>query len=112
MQAPPADQHDWHALTHDLRRFTPSTITDGAELTAELKQIAETGPARQRDQLRADRGCLAVPIRHPATGIVVAGLALSGPPARVAQPNTEHGWHPYWPERRRRGRGPGWSRRR
>ncbi|MFJ5304323.1 IclR family transcriptional regulator [Streptomyces sp. NPDC088350] len=84
-----AAQPDWHAVAHDLRRFTQYTITDGAELTTELKQVAETGLARQCGQLRADRGCLAVAIRHPAAGTLVAGLALSGPPARVAQPNDE-----------------------
>ncbi|CAM5319228.1 IclR family transcriptional regulator [Streptomyces aurantiogriseus] len=84
-----AAQPDWHAVAPDLRRFTQHTITDGAQLTAELKQIAETGLARQSGQLRTDRGCLAVAVRHPTTGALVAGLALSGPPARVAQPNDD-----------------------
>ncbi|SES44681.1 transcriptional regulator, IclR family [Streptomyces sp. yr375] len=84
-----AAQPDWRAVAPDLRRFTQHTVTDDAELTAELQQIAESGLARQCGQLRPDRACLAVAIRHPTTGTLVAGLALSGPPARVAQPNAD-----------------------
>ncbi|MCP9207856.1 IclR family transcriptional regulator C-terminal domain-containing protein [Streptomyces sp. HD1123-B1] len=71
------------------RRFTRHTITDRAGLTAELKEVSAGQLARSCGELRPDRGCLAVPVRHPATGALVAGLALSGPPARVAQPNRE-----------------------
>ncbi|WP_214366814.1 hypothetical protein [Pseudonocardia sp. H11422] len=39
--------------------------------------------------MRADRSCLAVPVRSPGGGALVAGLALSGPPHRVAEPNHE-----------------------
>lgn len=84
-----AAQPDWRHLVHDLRRFTQHTITDEAELGAELKHVADTGLARQCAELRPDRGCLAVPVRHPITGALVAGLSLSGPPGRVAQPNAE-----------------------
>jgi DNA-binding IclR family transcriptional regulator len=45
--------------------------------------------ARQCDQVRVDRGCLAVPVRDPSSGVLVAGLALCGPSARVAEPNEE-----------------------
>ncbi|GEL16530.1 IclR family transcriptional regulator [Pseudonocardia asaccharolytica] len=84
-----AEQPDWRALVRDLRRFTEFTVTSGAELSAQLDGIAEAGLARQCGELRADRGCLAVPVRGPGTGMLVAGLALCGPAHRVAESNEE-----------------------
>lgn len=49
--------------------------------------IAASGLARQCGELRADKGCLAVPVHDPETGGLVAGLALCGPAHRVAEPN-------------------------
>ncbi|MFK4105102.1 IclR family transcriptional regulator C-terminal domain-containing protein [Streptomyces sp. NPDC019531] len=85
----PAAQAHRHAVAHDLRRFTEHMVTDDAELAAELKQVAETGLARRIGQLRSDRSCLAVAVRHPVIDRLVGGLALSGPPTRGAQPNGE-----------------------
>ncbi|MGH3439055.1 MAG: IclR family transcriptional regulator [Sciscionella sp.] len=84
-----AEQPDWHALVRDLQNFTEHTITDRVELDAELTKIAQSGLARQCAELRPDRGCLAVAVRDPSTGTLVAGLALCGPPARVADPNPQ-----------------------
>lgn len=67
----------------ELRAFTPATITDRAALARELAAVSGTGMARQYGELRQDRGCLAVPVRDPASGTLVAGLALCGPPDRV-----------------------------
>jgi DNA-binding IclR family transcriptional regulator len=39
--------------------------------------------ARQFGELRTDRGCVAMPVRDPK-GTLVAGLAVSGSPDRVA----------------------------
>ncbi|MEU8827147.1 IclR family transcriptional regulator C-terminal domain-containing protein [Streptomyces sp. NPDC048636] len=84
-----AGDGEFAAHLPEPHRFTRHTITDPAGLTAELKEVAAAQLARQCGELRPDRGCLAVPVRHPATGALVAGLALAGPPARVAQPNGE-----------------------
>lgn len=84
-----ADQPDWRALARDLRALTEQTTTRTADLEAQLREVAEAGIARQLGQVRADRGCLAVPIRAAETGELVAGLALCGPAARVAEPNEE-----------------------
>ncbi|MFC5996249.1 IclR family transcriptional regulator [Pseudonocardia hispaniensis] len=84
-----AEQPDWRALVRDLRPFTEYTVTSSAELSAQLKVIAKVGLARQCGELRADRGCLAVPVRGPGTGSLVAGLALCGPVQRVAESNDE-----------------------
>ncbi|MBW0137069.1 IclR family transcriptional regulator [Pseudonocardia abyssalis] len=84
-----ADQADWRALARDLRPLTAHTVTGGSDLDARLGEVRASDLARQCGELNADRGCLAVPIRDPATGELVAGLALCGPAARVAEPNDE-----------------------
>lgn len=84
-----ADQADWRALARDLRPLTAHTVTGVAELDVRLAEVGASGLARQCGELRADKGCLAVPVRDPATGALVAGLALCGPAARVAEPNDE-----------------------
>jgi DNA-binding IclR family transcriptional regulator len=73
----------------ELSRLTSSTICEPARLRVELTSVAETGLARQCGEVRPSVGCLAVPIRAPADGILVAGLAVSGPEHRVAEPNRE-----------------------
>ncbi|WP_232665190.1 IclR family transcriptional regulator [Pseudonocardia sp. TRM90224] len=83
-----AEQPQWRAVVRDLRRFTEHTV-DAAELDRQLAGIAEVELARQCGELRADRGCLAVPVRSPDGTTLVAGLALAGPPNRVAEPNEE-----------------------
>jgi DNA-binding IclR family transcriptional regulator len=84
-----ADQPDWRAVSRDLRRFTEQTIVEAGVLDRQLTAVAESGLARQCGELRGDRGCIAVPVRAPGTGSLVAGLALAGPPHRVAEPNVE-----------------------
>jgi DNA-binding IclR family transcriptional regulator len=71
-----------------LRRFTEHTVSDPARLLVQLREVASTGLARQSGELYVERGCLAVPVRSPVDGSLVAGLALSGPAHRVAEPNT------------------------
>lgn len=78
-----AEQPDWRALVRDLRGFTEQTLVNAAELDGSLAETARTGVARQCGELRPDRGCVAVPVRD-ADGQLVAGLALCGPPARIA----------------------------
>ncbi|NBH08533.1 IclR family transcriptional regulator C-terminal domain-containing protein, partial [Amycolatopsis sp. SID8362] len=84
-----ADRPDWRATARGLRQLTASTIIDPDHLDAELAQCREERLARQCGELHPDRGCLAVPIHDVTDGTLVAGLALSGPPDRVAGPNTE-----------------------
>ncbi|SHK06736.1 transcriptional regulator, IclR family [Pseudonocardia thermophila] len=82
-----AEQPDWRALVRELRALTPHTVSTRAEVEAALREVESAGWARQLGELHADRGCLAVPIRAPGDGRLVAGLALAGPVARVAEPN-------------------------
>lgn len=84
-----ADQPDWRAVARDLRPLTELSITEPAELDARIKEVAADDFARQCGQVRPDRGCLAVPVRDPSSGALVAGLALCGPAHRVAEPNDE-----------------------
>ncbi len=84
-----AEQPDWRAVARDLRPLTAHTVVGGAELDTQLHGVEAAGLARQCGELRADRGCLAVPIREPSSGTLVAGLALCGPAHRVAEPNED-----------------------
>ena len=72
-----------------LRPLTEHTVVEPGLLDGLLGTVARDGYARQCGEVRADRGCLAAPVRDPATGGLVAGLALCGPAARVAEPNAE-----------------------
>ena len=82
-----AEQPDWRALVRELRPLTPHTVDSADDLEKLLAGVAADGWARQLGELHAERGCLAVPIRAPGDGRLVAGLALAGPVARVAEPN-------------------------
>ncbi len=84
-----ADQADWRTAVRVLRQLTPNTVVDADRLDAELARCRQEQLARQRGELHPDRGCLAVPIHSVTDGTLVAGLALSGPPDRIAGPNTE-----------------------
>jgi DNA-binding IclR family transcriptional regulator len=84
-----AEQPDWRALARDLRPLTEHTVAGAAELDRQLAAVARTSLARQCGELRPDRGCLAVPVRGPGNGDLVAGLALCGPAHRVAEPNED-----------------------
>ncbi|MCE3554421.1 helix-turn-helix domain-containing protein [Pseudonocardia sp. RS11V-5] len=84
-----AEQADWRALVRDVRPFTARTVTSEPELDRTLKAVARDGLARQCGEFREDRGCIAVPIRGPRDGRLVAGIALAGPTARIAEPNEE-----------------------
>ena len=84
-----AEQPDWRALVRDLRPVTDATVTDPEAHTEVLDGVAGDGLARQVGELRPDRGCIAAAVRSPADGRLVAGLALAGPAARVADPDPE-----------------------
>ncbi|MEJ2866593.1 IclR family transcriptional regulator C-terminal domain-containing protein [Actinomycetospora sp. OC33-EN08] len=80
-------EHDEHPAVG--ARLTPHTVVDPAELGRRLDAIRSGGVARQCGEFRAEFGCLAVGVRAPGDGRLVAGLALTGPAARVAAPNED-----------------------
>jgi DNA-binding IclR family transcriptional regulator len=84
-----ADQTNWHTVVRDLRAFTARTVVSEPELDELLRRVASDGVARQCGEFRDDRGCIAVPIRSPLDGRLVAGLAVAGPPERIAEPNLD-----------------------
>jgi DNA-binding IclR family transcriptional regulator len=84
-----AEQPDWRAVARELRGLTEHTVTSGGELERRLDVVRHDGFARQCGEVRPEKGCLAVPVRSPDDGRLVAGLALCGPAARVAEPNDD-----------------------
>ena len=65
-----------------LRRFTPKTITDPAQLEAELETVRRQGFATTVDELETGLAAVAAPVRV-AGGDVVAALSISGPTLRM-----------------------------
>lgn len=65
-----------------LPRYTSSTITDPAELKAELEIVRHRGYATEVEELALGRACVAAPI-HNRTNSVVAAISISGPLTEV-----------------------------
>jgi DNA-binding IclR family transcriptional regulator len=84
-----AELAQWRPAVREFRSFTACTVLGESDLDDLFKQVAHDGLARQCGEFREDRGCLAVPIRAPGDGRLVAGLAVAGPPDRIAEPNEE-----------------------
>jgi DNA-binding IclR family transcriptional regulator len=79
-----ADQPDLaHRTLTDLRQLTPYTVDRPDALERELQRVRSDQVARQYSELRADLGCIAMPVRD-LDGSLVAGIAVSGNPDRVA----------------------------
>lgn len=66
-----------------LAPLTSATITDAAELRAELAQIRAVGHATSRGERQAGAGSVAAPIRR-VTGDVFGAISLCGPLDRFA----------------------------
>lgn len=66
----------------DLRRFTKHTITDRAQLEAELRTIRREQVSFDREEFLDGVVCAAVPILKP-DGDIFAALAIQAPEARV-----------------------------
>ena len=70
-------------LGRALERRTQNTITDPADLDAQLREVRESGYARTSEELEVGLNAIAAPVRG-ADGEVVAGLDVSGPAHRIA----------------------------
>src|SRR5579872_5680285 len=66
----------------DLRRFTDTTITDGARLDAELRQIRKEQVSFDREEYLLGVVCMAVPVIGK-NGEMLAALAIQAPEARM-----------------------------
>lgn len=69
-------------LALPLDRVAPHTITDRAELEAQLEEALRTGIARTHEELEVGLDALAAPVFGPDGG-VVAALDVSGPSHRL-----------------------------
>jgi IclR family acetate operon transcriptional repressor len=74
--------------SYGLYRFTPTTITDRAELQREFERSREQGFAADRGESVADGYCFAVPIFGKLGG-VPAGISVSLPKLRAGGPKQE-----------------------
>jgi DNA-binding IclR family transcriptional regulator len=70
-------------LERPLERRTPHTVTDRAELEAQLEEARASGFARTFEELEVGLNAIAAPVRS-ASGEVVAALDVSGPAHRMA----------------------------
>src|SRR3954471_15259154 len=70
------------ALSRELPRFTPATITDPEELRQHLDQIVERGWGSTVEEYEAGLNAVAAPVRD-ADGSVIAALSVSGPSFRM-----------------------------
>ena len=66
----------------ELRRFTEQTITDGARLDSELRQIRKEQLSFDREEFLAGVICMAVPVTGK-NGELLAALAIQAPEARM-----------------------------
>jgi len=66
----------------DLRRYTDTTITDGAKLDAELRQIRKDQVSFDREEYLVGVVCMAVPVIG-CNGEMLAALAIQAPEARM-----------------------------
>jgi DNA-binding IclR family transcriptional regulator len=66
----------------ELRPFTESTITDGARLEAELRQIRKEQVSFDREEYLVGVVCMAVPVIGK-NGEMLAALAIQAPEARM-----------------------------
>ena len=70
------------ALSRDLQRFTPATITDPEVLRQHLDRIVEQGWGSTVEEYEVGLSAVAAPVRG-ADGDVVAALSVSGPSFRM-----------------------------
>ena len=71
--------HDAFAryAAHGLRRFTPATITDAAQLRIELEAIRRTGIARDREEFEEDFCCIAAPVLQDQRLVGAVGISTT-----------------------------------
>jgi IclR family acetate operon transcriptional repressor len=70
-----------------LEAFTPKTITDPAQLIADLRATKARGYAIDDEERNLGMRCVAAPV-FDAMGDVVAGISVSGPTIRVRTQDT------------------------
>jgi len=72
----------------EMKRFTPTTITDRDELVKELALVAERGYAIDNEEMDLGVRCVAAPIRD-YTRRIVGAVSISGPSMRFTDERIE-----------------------
>ena len=75
-------------LDKPLHRYTPRTVTNPAELAAELDRVRKDGFATSFEQLEVGLHAVAVPVFDPR-GELVAAISASGPAYRLSRRRAE-----------------------
>lgn len=75
--------------TSELKRFTPNTICDPAELANQLRSIADLGYAVDNEELNEGVKCVSAPIVD-YTRQVVGAVSISGPSMRLTAERMDH----------------------
>lgn len=77
----PDEEQQAYLSRHELRRFTPATITSRKRLTEELNEVRKQGYATSFQELAIGVGSVSMPVRDP-DGRVSAAVGVSGPLSR------------------------------
>jgi IclR family KDG regulon transcriptional repressor len=67
---------------HDLRKLTPTTLTDAGDLRDELAAVRRRGFALDRGESHLDTRCVAAPV-FDYTGRAIAAVSVAGAPDEV-----------------------------
>lgn len=76
LAAMPAEQRRDYLARAGLRRCTPRTLVDAADLEVHLAQVRDSGVALEIGEFQSGLSCLAAPVRSRA-GEVVGSVAIS-----------------------------------
>ncbi|ASO18914.1 DNA-binding IclR family transcriptional regulator [Actinoalloteichus hoggarensis] len=78
------DRQREELLSEELESYTPRTVTDIADLRAELDQVLRDGYTACFEELELGLNALAAPVRGPDGG-VLAAISASGPSYRLSR---------------------------
>jgi len=76
------EQRDQYLSIHPLRRLTPATMTERADLENDLATVNRTGVAWEYEEFMPDLVCVAAGVRG-GNGMIVGSVALSGSAKRM-----------------------------
>lgn len=85
----PADRQEAYLKSHELRAFTPATITSRSELRAHLAEIRQQGFASTAGERIVGADALAAPV-FGSGGEVIAALVVAGPSERMRAHRARH----------------------
>ena len=75
-------------IDNGLKRYTPATVTDPAQLTEELAVARAKGYAIDDEEIEVGLRCVAAPIRNHS-GRVIAAISVAAPVQRMTKKNVQ-----------------------